>query len=163
MKNIHLICVISLMAFMASATPIVPISPVSAATITVTNSDDSGAGSLRQAIIDAISRDTIKFDRSLAESTITLTSGELIITKDLTIFGLGAESLTISGNNTSRVIFIPRSATVRFLNLTISDGSALGALGGGIINDGKVTFIKSNISGNVRHRLSPCLPLLCCL
>ena len=44
-----------------------------AATLTVTNLSDRGAGSLRQAIADAASGDTINFS---VTGTITLTSGE---------------------------------------------------------------------------------------
>ena len=59
--------------------------PVSrAATITVTSTADSGPGTLRQAIIDAASGDTINFSLP-ASSTITLTSAEVLINKSLTI------------------------------------------------------------------------------
>ncbi len=51
-----------------------------AATLTVSNTEDSGAGSLRQAIADAAPGDRIAFSSSLANpSTITLTGGELVI------------------------------------------------------------------------------------
>src|SRR5689334_6218728 len=53
---------------------------VSAATLTVTSTADSGAGSLRQTILDAASGDTITFSLP-ANSTITLTSAELAINK----------------------------------------------------------------------------------
>ena len=56
-------------------------------TIVVTDADDSGAGSLRQAITGAASGDTITFSSKLRGQTITLTSGELDITQDLTIDG----------------------------------------------------------------------------
>src|SRR5262249_48192798 len=68
-------------------------------TLTVLNNLDSGGGSLRGEIAIAASGDTIVFDKSLAGQTIKLTSGELVITKSLTIDGLGADKLTISGNN----------------------------------------------------------------
>jgi hypothetical protein len=55
-------------------------------TLTVVNLDDSGPGSLRQAIADATPGDTIDF---AVTGTITLTSGELVITNDLTISGPG--------------------------------------------------------------------------
>jgi hypothetical protein len=70
--------------------------PVFASTITVTNANDSGPGSLRQAIADANLGDTIDFSLSYP-ALITLTSGELVISKNLTITGPGASHLAISG------------------------------------------------------------------
>ena len=52
-------------------------------TLVVTNNDDSGPGSLRQAIADAGSGDTITFAHSLRGQTITLSSGELDITQSI--------------------------------------------------------------------------------
>src|SRR5213079_2799888 len=52
-----------------------------AATITVTNTNDSVAGSLRQALADAVDGDTINFDSSLNGQRITLTTGELLVDK----------------------------------------------------------------------------------
>jgi hypothetical protein len=59
-----------------------------AATITVINANDSGLGSSRQAIIATSPGDTINFAPSV--TTVTLTSGELVIDKNLTITGPGA-------------------------------------------------------------------------
>ncbi len=70
--------------------------PLPVSTLTVTNTNDAGSGSLRQAIIDASSGETIKFS---VTGTIRLTSGQLTIDKNLTINGPGANLLTISGNN----------------------------------------------------------------
>ena len=67
-------------------------------TLTVLNALDSGAGSLRDTIKAASSGDTIRFDYSLSGQTITLTSGELAITKSLDIEGPGPGKLAISGN-----------------------------------------------------------------
>jgi hypothetical protein len=47
--------------------------------------------------------DVIEFSTSLADSTITLTLGELLINSDLTLLGLGADRLAISGSKSSRV------------------------------------------------------------
>src|SRR5262245_9416613 len=72
-------------------------------TFTVLNNFDSGAGSLRQAIVDAntaAGTDTIDFAPSVHK--ITLTSGELAITDSLNILGPGAHKLTLSGNDASR-------------------------------------------------------------
>ena len=76
------------------------------ATFTVTNKNDSGAGSLRQAVINSNDRngaDRIIFDSSLSGSTISLTSGRIEIYDDLTIEGLGAENLTIDAGGNSQV------------------------------------------------------------
>ena len=50
------------------------IAGVDGATLTVINTNDSGPGSLRQALADAQDDDTIGFDPSLNGQTITLTS-----------------------------------------------------------------------------------------
>src|SRR6516165_7103032 len=68
-------------------------------TLTVLNNLDSGAGSLRDAIKNAGSGDTIVFASSLNGQTITLTSGGLAISHSLDIEGPGANLLAISGNN----------------------------------------------------------------
>ncbi|MEG5172765.1 DUF4347 domain-containing protein, partial [Microcoleus sp. B3-D7] len=47
-------------------------------TITVTNNNDSGPGSLRDAIASAAAGDTIEFASTLASQTITLTNGQLV-------------------------------------------------------------------------------------
>ena len=64
--------------------------------ITVTNTNDSGTGSLRQALTDANNGDTIDFDLSLKGQTISLTSAELVINKSITISGLGPNLLAVS-------------------------------------------------------------------
>src|SRR6202163_2047981 len=69
----------------------VPLSPVPS-TITVTTPNDNGAGSLRDAISNASSGDTINFDSGI--TTINLTSGGFSISKNLTINGPGANLLT---------------------------------------------------------------------
>ena len=64
--------------------------------------------------------DTITFS---VAGTITLTSGALTISDDLTITGPGAGSLAISGNNASRVFLINAGNTVEISGLTIKDGT----------------------------------------
>lgn len=129
-------------------------------TITVMNTNDSGVGSLRLATIDAGPGDTIEFDSSLSGHTITLTSGELTINKDLTITGLGQDNLTISGNNSSRVFNIT-AGNVEISGLTITNGKAAdgspgndGENGGAIYSDSGSNLtltnciIRNNSSGN---------------
>src|SRR5438876_8223193 len=71
-----------------------------AATITVTSTADSGAGSLRAALASASDGDTIDFS---VTGTITLTSGELLVGKSVTISGPGAANLAVNGNAAGRV------------------------------------------------------------
>ena len=95
---------------------------VHGATITVTNTNNAGAGTLRQAITDAAAGDDIIFS---VTGTITLTTGELAINKNLTINGPGSSSLTISGNNSSRIFYIDGSSvTVNLSGLTITNGNS---------------------------------------
>ena len=78
--------------------------------------------SLRQAIIDVDPAGTIDFDSSV--TTIVLTTGELSITKDVTINGPGAGSLTIDGNGISRVFRIT-GVTASISGLTLTNGGAV--------------------------------------
>jgi hypothetical protein len=124
-----------------------------AATFTVMNANDSGAGSLRQAILDASGSpgaDIIVFDASLAGQTITLTSDStypnlgttfgptaLVINIDnITIDGSAASGLSISGNSARRVFAVTPGATLALKNLTITAGKALGGAGGTFPNMG---------------------------
>ena len=121
-----------------------------AATITVTNTNDSGAGSLRQALTDALDGDTINF---AVTGTIGLTSGELLVNKSVAISGPGAGSLTVDGNANSRVFHIGSDKTVSIFGVTITDGNASGNYpddrGAGIYNDhATLTLSNCTISGN---------------
>src|SRR6516164_9626886 len=88
-------------------------------TLTVLNTLDKGAGSLRDTITSAKSGDAIVFAPSLDGQTITLTSGELAINKSLDIEGPGASLLAISGNDTFRVFDVGQGLTVTIAGLTV--------------------------------------------
>lgn len=133
---------VGLLILLAGCSPL----SVLGATLTVTNTDDSGAGSLRDAIADAHPGDTINFS---VTGTIILNS-TLSITRDLTIAGPGASSLAISGNNLVRVFYVS-SGQVNISGLTIEDGN-VSSLGGGIFNAGTLALTSSAIlhnTGNV--------------
>jgi hypothetical protein len=112
---------------------------------TVMNLNDSGFGSLRQAIIDTPSGATVDFQPGLS-GPITLTTGELLIAKNLTIAGPGASIITVSGNHASRVFDIAATFTVDIAGLMIADG--MSSSGGGIFNGGTLTVANCTISGN---------------
>jgi hypothetical protein len=119
-------------------------------TITVMNNADSGDGSLRAAIVAAQSGDHIVFDDSLQGQTITLTSGQLALTRNLDIEGPGADQLAVSGNHASRVFNISGGVTVTIAGLTITDGLAVGGpgTGGGIQNTGSNLTVANDILSN---------------
>src|SRR5690242_17827728 len=92
-------------------------------TYTVTTLADGVAGSLRDAITQANAHrgtDKINFQPGLT-GTIILTRGELDITDDLTITGPGADKLTVSGNDTSRVFAVGPGENVATSGLTIAN------------------------------------------
>jgi hypothetical protein len=89
-----------------------------AATITVTNTNDIGPGSLRQALADANDGDTINF---AVTGRITLTSGGLGIDKSVTISGPGAHRLSIDGNQGVYIFYVHYN-TVTISGLTITNG-----------------------------------------
>jgi hypothetical protein len=103
-----------------------------AGTITVTNTKDSGPGSLRQALADANDGDTITFGIT---GTIGLTSGELLVDKNITISGPGVDNLSVDGNAKSRVFHIASGRTVTISALGVTNGNSTTQSGGGIYND----------------------------
>src|SRR5437870_519040 len=115
----------------------------------VTTTADSGPGSLRQAIAGATPGETLTFAVS---GLITLTSGELLITTNLTITGPGASQLTIQRSTAAGTpdfrIFDIRSGTVTISGLTVNNGRA--GSGGGILNQARADLTMHDlvISGN---------------
>lgn len=125
-------------------------SSAQAATHTVTTLDDAGAGSLRAAIAQAISGDTIVFDTSL-EGTVLLDSALPALDFDLTIEGPGADVIGVSGEGVTRVFFIDLEATVTISGVTIVGGFEEFSFGGGLWNLGNLTIqdcvIRDNFAG----------------
>lgn len=115
--------------------------PVSALGVTVTNTNDSGPGSLRQAILDTPPGGIVDFDPSLNGSTITLLS-EIQIIQAVTIQGPGADLLTISGGNATRLFLVTTPAAFFGLSdVTLTGGNGNGVapnLGGAILVSGDV-------------------------
>jgi hypothetical protein len=111
-----------------------------AATLTVTTTADSGAGSLRGAIAATSDGDTIQFDAALNGQSIMLTSDELAINKNITVDGPGADQLAVTrSSGTFRIFHILPGHTVIIKGLTISGGN--GTYGSGLANESSMVAI----------------------
>ena len=140
----RLIHIVTLLAFTAVFLAVTPIRTAHAQTRIVNNTNDSGAGSLRQAILDAIDGDVI--DATGISGTLTLLS-ELYIDNNLTINGPGASNLTVSGNNAVRVFYIAgKSVTIN--DLTVANGRVVDNHGAGIFNWGSLTLNRVTVTNN---------------
>jgi hypothetical protein len=127
------------------------------AVLTVTNTNDSGTGSLRDTIAAATNGDTIQFDAALNGQAITLTSAQILIDKNLTINGPGANQLTVqrstaNGTPAFRIIDISldnfSGGSVTLTGLTLANGNASQG-GGGVSFSGTVLTIANCVfSGN---------------
>ncbi|MEW6284862.1 MAG: CSLREA domain-containing protein, partial [Chloroflexota bacterium] len=127
---------------------------------TADNTTDDAFCTLREAILAANNapanancgagstvNDTITFDSSLGVATIALgstlpniVSGQGALTID------GGGNITISGNNSVRVMIVDSDADLTLQNLTIANGRAIE--GGGVRNAGTLTITDSTFSGN---------------
>ncbi len=114
----------------------------------VTNTNDSGTGSLRDAIVTSTAAGGIVTFNLTGSNTITLTSGPITIAKNLTITGPGASSLTIDGNAASQVFIINNGETDTISGLTIQHGKTTTTNGGGIFNFGTLTLNSVTITNN---------------
>ena len=129
-------------------------------TFTVTSHADSGAGSLRQAILDANNTagdDEIVFQSGL-NGTIALTSGQMTISETVEITGNGAANSIIDAQGNSRIFDIT-SGAVSLSGLTLQNGQIAGNNvnyadntnnGGAIksLSSGTLTISGSTITGN---------------
>jgi hypothetical protein len=138
------------------------------AVLNVTNTQDAGPDSLRATVAAAVAGDTIEFNIPTSDPgynsstrvfTITLTSGEIVIAKDLTIAGPSGANIAISGNHASRIFNITANG-VQISNLSLVDGAVTGdrgalaglpgmpGIGGAVLNQGNVVFSHCTFKGN---------------
>jgi hypothetical protein len=99
------------------------LSPLS---LIVTNNNDGGPGSLRQAAQAGDPGDIITFASNVGG--ILLTSGPVAIQRSLTVAGPGTGALIVSGSHSSDIFEI-LDGTVGIYGLTIADGHVVGAAG----------------------------------
>ena len=129
---------------------------------TLDDHDDGIAGAsdctLREAVKYASVGGTITFS---VAGTITLTGGEMLITKTLTIIGpTGATGITVSGSNASRIFRVASGTaavtnTVNFSSLTLTGGngvsSIMSGVGGAIYTDTFTALAVTNCTFSGNH------------
>lgn len=121
-----------------------------AANFSVTNVQDHGPGSLRQAMFDATSGDSITFTSTMM-GTISLESPLPWINGDLLIEGPLLGNVIIDGNNQHQ-IFFANQGTISITHFTLTGGlskggdggSASAGCGGGAAGLGGGIFVNSN-------------------
>ena len=129
-------------ALLANAPP-----PRPAATIPVTNCNDSGAGSLRDAMAVAVDGDTIDMTM-LSCSTITLTTGALsTVATNLTLDG-PKYGIEIDAYGNSSNIIHAGSGTLYLNRIGVTNGYYYGsaAVGGCILSFGSVSLSYSSVT-----------------
>ena len=143
----------ALLAIAALAWRSDPASASATTPIVVANSNDAGAGSLRQAIIEVEAGGTIVIPASVGE--ITLTGGELVVNKSLTIQGAGSGQTSISGQRLSRVLRLTGAPSVTVSGVQILEGRVASSAGtetrqggGVLVEGGSLTLSDSLLTSN---------------
>jgi beta-glucanase (GH16 family) len=115
--------------------------------LTVTSGGDSGPGSLRQLLAALPEGGSIAFAPALAGQTILLTSGPLVLSKDVVIDASDAPGLTLSGNNADRVFIVNAGTEATIRHVTVANGFGFD-LAGGILNNGSLTLEDCTVRDN---------------
>ncbi len=115
--------------------------------LTVTNSDDSGIGSLRDAVANAEDGDAIAFDDTI--ESIVLVS-EILLDKSITIDGSGIA--IISGDTKTRIFQVYNETEDIYVTLTgmgiVDAENSADAFGGAIYNNGENLTIENCLISN---------------
>lgn len=113
-------------------------------TIVVANCNDSGPGSLRDAVASAGDGGSVDLT-TLTCSTITLTSGAIVIAGyGVTVLGPGASALTIDGNNSDRVIDHLGTGSLNIFGVSVAHGLGVGD-GGCLHSNGSIRLFYSAV------------------
>jgi len=127
-----------------------------AGTITVDSTNATmGMTSLRTAVTNAMSGDTIRFSSAIDGDTIKLAT-EITLDKNLVIIGNDTTNTIIDGMNTSRIFHIPAGDTVSISGIKMQGGNGDGVqfmnatnnTGGAIFNRGFLILANSILTGN---------------
>lgn len=113
--------------------------------VNVTSCADSGPGSLRDTLADAIDGELVGFDFASPCTTIQLQSAIPITAPNVSIIGPEQGGLTIDGGSTDRIFHA--GGNLGIANLTITHGFRSSGLGGCILADGDLELYRSTITG----------------
>ncbi|MFL7793665.1 MAG: family 16 glycosylhydrolase, partial [Anaerolineae bacterium] len=116
--------------------------------ITVTNLNDSGDGSLRQALEDIAIGGTITFDPALAGGTLVLTTGPLVPVHSVTVDAADAPGIIMDGGSIDRVMIVDAGLTVNLIGLTVANGYGWD-LAGGILNNGTLNMDNCTVTNSI--------------
>jgi len=122
----------------------------------VTNTNDSGPGSLRNAIASAAPGDTIYFNPKAMRLPATITLASTLYIANLTIIGPGASLLFITGGGslgpeqlTLGSFFVSGVVSISGVTIQNTNATSDNGVGGAIWNDGTLTISNSTLSGNI--------------
>lgn len=141
-----------LTAFLSSASALAlgPLCANCALAATVTNCNNTGAGSLRSAIAATATGGTVTFSPSLSACTITLATSAIPITvADLTIQGPVSNAFTINAAQNYRVFNHSGTGTLSIEHLKIESGkykASTSAKGGCIFSAGSVSLTGTTVT-----------------
>jgi len=114
----------------------------------VMNTNENGAGSLRDIISCAPAGATITFDNILTGQTILVGSSQITLDKSLNISGLGINNLILSGNDDYRIFHVETGKTVKIEKMSLIDGNSVPS-GGAILNEGNLTLKDVRFQNNI--------------
>lgn len=118
--------------------------------VEVASSADSGPGTLRQALIDVCTGGEITFAEQPVDFFILLTTGQLVVDKDVAIYG--EQRVYLSGGEASRVFLVGPGAALALDGVTIYDTIRPTEAGAGVLVAGDGTLLTSNETYFFRNR-----------
>jgi hypothetical protein len=122
----------------------------------VTSNADSGNGSFRQVVQNATPGALIIFSENLAGDTIKLTSGPIVISQSLKIYGPEDGEVYISGGGSQQIMHVQTGIEVTLRDMHLIEGNATGgANGGAIYNEGnlhiqQIYFAQNTAQGTIQ-------------
>lgn len=114
--------------------------------VIVTNANNAGPGSLRDALSLVEDGGTVRFDPSLTGATLQL-SGPLAINTNVTVDATDAPGFTVDAGGSSRVATVGGGTQARIEGLTLTGGSH-GSSGGALLVGGSLQLVGVTLEGN---------------